>query len=157
VAAATLAARPSPLEDGIMAGGDDKILEREGTRYRVRAHGRTALLGEDEVVIGRSPYCSLVLDQDTLSRLHATLQIAGEDVELTDLESSNGTFLNGERIGAPVTVKPGDEIRLGTVRIWIEVASARISVETGRLPAIHGSVPAEDTLVKKSPHVEQGT
>jgi pSer/pThr/pTyr-binding forkhead associated (FHA) protein len=137
-----------------MAGGGDKILEREATRYRVRAYGRAALLGEDEVVIGRSPYCTFVLDQDTLSRLHATLQMAGEEIELTDLGSSNGTFVNGERIQAPVKVKPGDDIRLGTARIWLEVASARAALETGRLPAL-GSTAPEDTLVKKSVRIEE--
>jgi pSer/pThr/pTyr-binding forkhead associated (FHA) protein len=139
-----------------MAGGDEKNPEREGIRYRVRAHGRAALVGEDELVIGRSPYCSLVLDQDTLSRLHATLKVAGEDLELADLGSSNGTFVNGERITAPVRVKPGDDIRLGTVRIWLEVASARPTLETGRLLAVNPpTTPVEDTLVKKTPRVEQ--
>jgi pSer/pThr/pTyr-binding forkhead associated (FHA) protein len=139
----------------MMAGGDDKAMEREGTRYRVRAHGRAALVGEDELVIGRSPYCSLVLDQDTLSRLHATLKIAGEEVELADLGSSNGTFLNGERITGTVRVKPSDDIRLGTVRIWIEIASARPSLETGRLPTVNPpTTPVEDTLVKKTPRGE---
>ena len=139
-----------------MEGGGDKILEREGIRYRIRAQGRAALLGEDEVVIGRSPYCSLVLEQDTLSRLHATLQMVGEDVELSDLGSSNGTFLNGERVGAPVKVRPGDEIRLGTVRISIEVATARALLETGRLPAVQVPSPVEDTLVKRQPAAEKG-
>jgi len=139
-----------------MAGGDEKTQEREGTRYRVRAQGRAALVGEDERVIGRSPYCSLVLDQDTLSRLHATLRIAGDDVELVDLGSSNGTFLNGARISAAVKVKPSDEIRLGAVRIWIEVASARPSLETGRLPTVNPpTTPVEDTLVKQTPRIEK--
>lgn len=138
-----------------MEAGADNSLEREGIRYRIRAQGRAALLGEDEVVIGRSPYCSLVLEQDTLSRLHATVQMVGEDVELSDLGSSNGTFLNGERVGAPVKVRPGDEIRLGSVRVSIEVATARALLETGRLPAIQAPSHVEDTLVKKPPPVEK--
>ena len=96
------------------------------------AGDRHALLGEGEVVIGRSSYCSLVVEHETLSRVHASLRVAGDGVELSDLGSSNGTFVNGVAISAPTTVRPGDEIRLGRVKIWIEIASARVSAATGR-------------------------
>jgi len=104
----------------------------EGEGYRVCAGDRHALLGEGEVVIGRSSYCSLVVEHETLSRVHASLKVAGDGVELSDLGSSNGTFVNGAAITAPTIVRPGDEIRLGRVKIWIEIASARVSAATGR-------------------------
>ena len=108
--------------------------EAEG--YRVCADDRHALLGEGEVVIGRSSYCSLVLDHDTLSRVHASLKVKGDGIELSDLGSSNGTFVNGVPIQEPTMVRPGDDIRLGKVKIWIEVASARVSATTGRFAAV---------------------
>jgi pSer/pThr/pTyr-binding forkhead associated (FHA) protein len=104
--------------------------------YRVRSQERSALLGEGELVIGRSPYCSLVLDHETLSRVHATLRIVGDGVELDDLDSSNGTFVNGARIQGPTVVKPGDEIRLGKVMVALEEQEARAPAETGQLPAL---------------------
>ena len=58
--------------------------------------------------------------------------MAGEGVELVDLSSTNGTFVNGVAIARPILVRPGDDIRLGKVKIWIEVRSTRVSAVTGR-------------------------
>src|SRR4051794_14681992 len=102
--------------------GDDAPRQSDGDGYRVCAQDRHVLLGEGEVVIGRSSYCSLVLDHETLSRVHASLRVVGDGIELSDLGSSNGTFVNGAGIAAPTRVRPGDDIRLGKVKIWIEVA-----------------------------------
>ena len=107
------------------------------------------LLGDGEVVIGRSSYCSLVLDHESLSRVHASLRIVGDGVELSDLGSSNGTFVNGHAITAPTRVTPGDEIRLGKVTIWLEVASARVSATTGRFAQV--SFDPEDTTIANRP------
>lgn len=117
----------------------------EGEGYRVCGQDRSVLLGEGEVVIGRSSYCSLVLDHDSLSRVHAALRIVGDGVELSDLGSSNGTFVNGAAVEGPTRVAPGDEIRLGKVKIWIEVTSARISATTGRFAQV--SFDPEDTTI----------
>jgi pSer/pThr/pTyr-binding forkhead associated (FHA) protein len=102
-------------------------------RFVVRAQGRAVLLGEGDVVIGRSAYCSLVLDQETLSRVHAALRVHDDGVEIEDLGSSNGTFVNGARISSIVRVMPGDDVRLGHVRVWVEVVNARASADTGRI------------------------
>jgi pSer/pThr/pTyr-binding forkhead associated (FHA) protein len=117
--------------------------EREG--YRVCGQDRAVLLGEGEVVIGRSSYCSLVLDHESLSRVHASLRIVGSGIEISDLGSSNGTFVNGAAIKGPTRIVPGDEIRLGKVKIWLEVASARISATTGRFAQV--SIDPEDTTL----------
>jgi pSer/pThr/pTyr-binding forkhead associated (FHA) protein len=123
--------------------GDDAPKPTEGEGYRVCAEDRHVLLGEGEVVIGRSSYCSLVLDHETLSRVHASLKVVGDGVELSDLGSSNGTFVNGVAVKGPTQVRPGDDIRLGKVKIWIEVASARVSATTGRLPPLRTELETE--------------
>ncbi len=129
--------------------GDDAPKPAEGEGYRVCAYDRHVLLGEGEVVIGRSAYCSLVLEHETLSRVHASLKVVDDGVELSDLGSSNGTFVNGVLIEGPTRVRPGDDIRLGKVEIWIEVASARISAATGRFSALRtetqGEIVHDDT------------
>ena len=56
---------------------------------------------EGEVVVGRSDYCSLVIDGASVSRLHATFRRVGLGLELCDLESKHGTFVNGEQIHSP--------------------------------------------------------
>lgn len=123
--------------------GDDAPKPREGEGYRVCASDRHVLLGEGEVVIGRSSYCSLVLDHETLSRVHASLRIVDDGVELSDLGSSNGTFVNGAIVRSPTRVRPGDDIHLGKVKIWIEVASARVSAATGRFSPLRTEVGSE--------------
>lgn len=105
-------------------------------RYRVRCRDTGALLCEGEVVVGRSPYCSMIIDNETLSRVHAAISMVGDGVEIRDLGSSNGTFVNGVRVTGPTPVKPGDEILLGKVKVWIEIASARISTQTGQIAAV---------------------
>jgi FHA domain len=128
----------------------------EGEGYRVCADERHAALGEGEVVIGRSSYCSLVLEHETLSRVHASLRVVGDGVELSDLGSSNGTYVNGVPIKGPTIVRPGDDIRLGRVRIWIEIASARVSAATGRFNVLREfptSLQEETTTVA---HVKLG-
>ncbi len=128
-----------------MLGADVPKKPEDGEGYRVCGQERSVLLGEGEVVIGRSSYCSLVLDHDSLSRVHASLRIVGDGIELSDLASSNGTFVNGAAIKGPTKVAPGDEILLGKVKIWIEVASARVSATTGRFAQV--SFDPEDTTI----------
>lgn len=70
------------------------------------------LLGQGQVTIGRSPECDIKIDNPAISRKHATLQSREDGYLLTDLGSANGTFLNGEKVDQPVTVKPGDVINL---------------------------------------------
>jgi len=74
--------------------------------------------GSSEVLVGRDPECKLRFDEksDTVSRRHARLSAAGGDngdVSITDLGSSNGTFVNKQRIFSQVKLSPGDVVQLG--------------------------------------------
>ncbi len=141
--------------------GSDAPKPGEGEGYRVCAPDRHVLLGEGEVVIGRSSYCSLVLDHETLSRVHASLRVVADGIELSDLGSSNGTFVGGVAITGPTRVRPGDDIRLGNVKVWIEVASARISAATGRFASVRNPetemVHEETTTIEHLPAVPAGS
>jgi ABC-type multidrug transport system ATPase subunit/pSer/pThr/pTyr-binding forkhead associated (FHA) protein len=65
-------------------------------------------------VIGRdSDTAQFLLDHPHVSRLHATLAVAGQRVVLADLGSSNGTFLNGQRMTRPARLEPGDLVEIG--------------------------------------------
>jgi adenylate cyclase len=65
--------------------------------------------------IGRSDKNNVVLTDDLASRNHAMLQRSDEgQFYITDLGSSNGTFVNGGRISAPVVLRHGDKIRIGS-------------------------------------------
>jgi len=80
--------------------------------------GRRVELGI-EVLIGRQD-ADLVLEDPEVSRRHAVLRRSGESVVIEDLDSTNGTFVEGERIRKPVTVGPGDQVRVGRTTLEIE-------------------------------------
>jgi hypothetical protein len=65
-------------------------------------------------LIGRSPGLTVTLNEDAVSSTHASLWIDNEgSVTLVDRDSSNGTFVNGEQICAPVRLSDGDLVRVG--------------------------------------------
>ena len=75
-----------------------------------------------EVRIGRSEACELVLDDDYVSSMHALLSHREEGGWfLKDLGSTNGTFVNAERISHATTVGVSDVIRIGEVQMRLEV------------------------------------
>jgi hypothetical protein len=65
------------------------------------------------VAIGRHPDCELNLRMDDVSRRHAEVRYEGGHYQVCDLGSTNGTFVNGERVAGSATLSPGDRIDLG--------------------------------------------
>ena len=75
--------------------------------------GERRELGEEDTDIGRSEACKLCINSDQVSRRHANvLRIAGQYV-VTDLGSTNGTFVNGKRLNADHVITTDDEIQFG--------------------------------------------
>jgi FHA domain len=72
-----------------------------------------------EVAIGRQD-TDLVVEDPEVSRRHAVLRRSDGSVIVEDLDSTNGTFVNGERIRSPIAVGPGDQIRVGQTTLEIE-------------------------------------
>ena len=70
-------------------------------------------------ILGRAPGCALVLANDTVSRRHAQLRRTDEGWEVLDLDSTNGTRVNGWRVQHAV-LRPGDVLHLGELRVEIE-------------------------------------
>jgi hypothetical protein len=69
---------------------------------------------EASTVIGRAPECELRLDDTFVSQQHARLFGKGEAWYVEDLGSTNGTFVNEQRLVAPAMIQPGDKVRIGT-------------------------------------------
>jgi len=65
------------------------------------------------VMIGRSNDADLVIDDPFASDFHARVGKTEGGFRVQDLGSTNGTFVNGERLSAPVTIGPGDRIQIG--------------------------------------------
>lgn len=74
---------------------------------------RKVLTPNGQITIGREPTtCDFIIDDPLLSRKHCTVEFNGQQVKLKDLNSRNGTFVNGQRI-QEYTLTPKDEIKLG--------------------------------------------
>jgi pSer/pThr/pTyr-binding forkhead associated (FHA) protein len=67
-----------------------------------------------EIVIGRSSDLDMVLVEDMVSRRHAKISSSEADVYIQDLGSTNGTFVNGEKIAGKSRLSEGDRILVGT-------------------------------------------
>ena len=70
------------------------------------------------MVVGRSNECDVTLGVAHLSRKHAQLSLVRGELVVEDLQSSNGTFVNGNRIDR-ATLKPGDELSFDTLRFSV--------------------------------------
>jgi pSer/pThr/pTyr-binding forkhead associated (FHA) protein len=79
-------------------------------------------------VIGRCSESDRALAMIFVSRYHCRFSLRDKDVVVEDLESSNGTFVNGKRISLPTTVGHGDEVSLGPLAF--KVIMQGISHET---------------------------
>src|SRR5499427_2756396 len=91
-------------------------------------------LTDGEHIAGRDAECSLVIDGTTVSRHHARITVAHGAATIEDLDSTNGTHVNGTRISAPTPLAPGDEFALGSevLRIRRRSASAlTVKVDAG--------------------------
>jgi FHA domain len=72
----------------------------------------------DAFSIGRSPDCDVVIDQETVSKRHARIDWLTSHAELEDLGSSNGTFLNGQKLRGRAMLHDNDAIDFGHVQVF---------------------------------------
>jgi S1-C subfamily serine protease len=106
----------------------------------------------ESFVYGRSDSADFVIASDVVSALHCELTITGGSYRLKDLDSSNGTFVNGDRI-SEVKLKPGDTVHMGTAAFVLtngrlERQSSRDVSATRAEPV--GSVPNRSSVSRGS-------
>ncbi len=88
----------------------------------VRETGEVIPLAEGENLVGRDPGLSLSLTgEGTVSRRHASITKADAAVVVKDLGSTNGTYVNGNKIDAERPLSPGDNVQFGQVKFRFEV------------------------------------
>ncbi len=86
--------------------------DRAGTRIAIRGRPFS---------IGRDTHCDLVLNDERASRRHATLEVTDDDrAVLVDLDSANGTLVDGIRVEGPTTVGPGQVITVGGTELVVQ-------------------------------------
>jgi pSer/pThr/pTyr-binding forkhead associated (FHA) protein len=83
--------------------------------------GQDPIILGDSLLFGRGTDCDYVLDDSQASRKHALIEKGEEGYTLTDQDSSNGTFVNEERLYGPVLLSEGDTIRIGQTTFTFEL------------------------------------
>ncbi len=113
----------------------DHLLITKGPRT-----GEKIILDNLPLTIGRMKPADVVIDVGSISRNHARISRAGPGYSIEDLGSSNGTFVNGEKIQAPRPLSENDTISLGSdvelrfVLASVESANATIVEKPGKAP-----------------------
>jgi hypothetical protein len=72
------------------------------------------------MIVGRAPECDIKVDDTYASQQHARLFGRQGGWYVEDLGSTNGTFVNDQRLAAPALVQPGDKIRVGTTMLELK-------------------------------------
>lgn len=105
--------------------------------------GRELVIAEgEEIIVGRVGEVDVVLAEDMVSRRHARIAVEGGQMLIEDFESTNGTFVNGEKIRREV-LKEGDRILIGTNILKVIPADTTSSAH-GHEPA-HGVISFDET------------
>jgi pSer/pThr/pTyr-binding forkhead associated (FHA) protein len=95
-------------------------------------------LKKDQFLIGRAKECALRAGSEAISRRHCAITRREDRYTVRDLKSRNGTYVNDQKIGAEVTLKVGDELRVGPLKFRV------------------AEVPVKETAVGKPPAPTQG-
>ena len=103
------------------ADGDNKKLASIVVFYRGDAE--VADMGEEaEVVVGRASSADLIVEAPSLSREHARFYWIGDQIRVQDLDSRNGTYINGQRV-KDTFIASGDQLELGGLYAFVHVLS----------------------------------
>ncbi len=107
--AATSAAAPAPPKPGranlrVVSAGD--LANKE-------------FVVGNEATIGRGQGCQVQLADSMVSQLHARIFRDAKGLNLEDLGSTNGTYLNGRKVGGPANLKKGDRVRVGPIELEV--------------------------------------
>ena len=95
-------------------------------------------LSKDRTTIGRRPYNEVVIDNLAVSGEHAVLQMVGQEVHLEDLNSTNGTYVNGKAVKKQL-LQNNDIIEIGKYKVkFVEEGSG---AELEKVPAFRHSTP----------------
>lgn len=103
-----------------------------------------------EVIIGRSPSCTISLEDAKVSRRHVRLALEGGEARVSDLGSRNGTVVNGEKIEAEMVLLPGDRLQVGDSTIVFEPTARAALADRDGLAEASGA-PVEELLPAAGP------
>lgn len=116
-----------------------------------KSAGKEIKLSDGEFLIGRGDGCHLRPKTDAISRKHCRVFVGENEVLVSDLQSRNGTYVNGQKIAAETKVKPGDKISVGPLQFELVAAEAvTAAVEERAAPVKAATRPAEAATKAKA-------
>ncbi len=98
-------------------------------QFKLRIGGRTLAVPSGSLDVGRLSDCWLTLDDDLISRYHARFHVTEDRLELEDLGSRNGTYVNGRRLSGKVDLQDADQVRIGREVIAVLGPGREVDVE----------------------------
>src|SRR5688572_32009585 len=143
--------RPYNRNRPVVRSGNHKLILSKGT-----ASFQEFELTRPEIIIGRDSKVDVVIPSPVVSQRHARLMQEGEGYVLEDLGSSNGTYLNGQRLVGRHPLKSGDQIRLGSA-ITISYEAAQSSAETIVRSASPIAYSGSQTVIGEAPQLPVNT
>lgn len=102
---------------------------------------RTFPLKANVIVIGRRHECDLYIPLPTVSRKHCQLSLNGEALEIRDLNSTWGTFVNDQKIDGQATLKAGDYVRIGPLTFVCQIDGKPEKIVPPKKPAKQAAKP----------------
>ncbi|MBX7078810.1 MAG: AgmX/PglI C-terminal domain-containing protein [Nannocystaceae bacterium] len=88
-------------------------------------------LNQDVIKIGKLKSSHLCLEDDSVARMHAVIEVSGSDVRVIDLGSSTGSILNGRRVEKNDVLKSGDVLEFGPFRVEVEFTAMPAAAPMG--------------------------
>ncbi len=144
-------------------GGDESTrFIQSFVNYELALFGEFApydrfIIDSTEVFIGRDPKkCQIILNDPEVSTVHAVIKKNMVEMTLEDLNSSNGTILNGQRINKSV-ISSGDEFVIGSTSFTVKVSSDLLDAEEDRLmPVEDGQFIETEEIVEEEIELGEG-
>ncbi len=109
-----------PKEPGFVSNASQNFLIKQSLET-----SETFIFEIPEIILGRDPTCTLNVDDQTISARHAKLSYHQSQWWVKDLGSTNGTFLNQERIEEQQVITSGDILQFGKIEYEIRIQVAR--------------------------------
>ncbi|MEY2472455.1 MAG: hypothetical protein QOK28_1784 [Actinomycetota bacterium] len=117
-------AAPAPAAPSRPAPSAPASSGRASSKASLRVVSGGALANKEftvgtEATVGRGQGCQVQLPDPMVSQLHARLFRSDKALHIEDLGSTNGTFLNGRKVGGAAALKRGDRLRIGPVELEV--------------------------------------
>jgi outer membrane biosynthesis protein TonB len=110
---------------------------------------KTETLAQRVIKIGKSPSCTLQVEDDSVSRTHAVVEISGPgDVVL--IATDENTFINGKQVNKG-RLSTGDTIRLGAIELVVEIGQAEVAEPAPAPTAVAAPVPPPASAARSAP------